>query len=626
MYDASCVLNYALCKDEDMLESTTCLVCTSDVLRRDLVKCHICHKGACRDCTQTFLLTQKHANCMFCREPWMYTLLKAHFNPVWFRTVYKKHLKQTLLTDITTSFSAYSHFVSFNKEKLAMKSQLNNIASELAAQRLLARDNASAEISPALAKLSREYETANQAYMLYSDQLDEALQIDATAEDMDKKLGLLTNVFSHKNSKKCPLENCKGFLDQQNCCTICSHVICTECGCKSDTDHKCNADDQAAYQLISSTSKPCPNCRMQIFKDSGCKHMWCTNCHFGFDWETLQPISHRFNTNHMLHDWLKSQRENTSQALMDEEIQSKMKQFLSKFNATLVAIFENQIKNFPNNLQEGCHSAYFSAAEHLVYLVTHDLSVACLLDAYKKLLRGGFKPIEAQDSPMLVRLDTASFAQINRIATIRFLSGEFDEEQYKHYLSHNFYSQERRQWYAITNSSMREKIELDLIGLLKTLKKETKALFFMKTTNSHEIEENITSSTANPSMKSTNKRHELIYKKSVVSKIAIEKTDELARILNAFSKKSKSLMRYFNAQHQAYAIINNIDSYPAFLKHTNDVNPSLTQFFKLVRITTKNQYNGKYGLSRSVKFQDLYSKKRKRTKQEIEEVEYSDEP
>ncbi|KAI1660434.1 hypothetical protein F4813DRAFT_386635 [Daldinia decipiens] len=40
------------------------------------------------------------------------------------------------------------------------------------------------------------------------------------------------------------------------------------------------AEEAATARVI----KHCPNCAVEILKDGGCDHMYCTNCGYRFDW------------------------------------------------------------------------------------------------------------------------------------------------------------------------------------------------------------------------------------------------------------------------------------------------------------------------------------------------------
>jgi hypothetical protein len=87
---------------------------------------------------------------------------------------------------------------------------------------------------------------------------------------------------------KCPIESCKGFINNKYICEICDISLCKACLMIRDTDHTCVRENIESAEMIMKDSKPCPNCFIPIFKLSGCNQMFCTNCHVVFDWISLK--------------------------------------------------------------------------------------------------------------------------------------------------------------------------------------------------------------------------------------------------------------------------------------------------------------------------------------------------
>jgi hypothetical protein len=92
--------------------------------------------------------------------------------------------------------------------------------------------------------------------------------------------------------RKCPGENCKGFLSSAWKCGLCEVNVCKECleikEKGKEDEHECNPDNVKTAALLAKDTKPCPACGEVIFKISGCPQMWCTTCHTAFDWNTLR--------------------------------------------------------------------------------------------------------------------------------------------------------------------------------------------------------------------------------------------------------------------------------------------------------------------------------------------------
>ncbi len=82
--------------------------------------------------------------------------------------------------------------------------------------------------------------------------------------------------FSISDNKRHHIE-CKKCLEKT--CIVCQEDF-------KDEKHVCNKDIIKSLKLIDSDSKPCPGCKINIQKTSGCNQMWCTICHSFFDWVT----------------------------------------------------------------------------------------------------------------------------------------------------------------------------------------------------------------------------------------------------------------------------------------------------------------------------------------------------
>jgi hypothetical protein len=86
--------------------------------------------------------------------------------------------------------------------------------------------------------------------------------------------------------RKCPVTDCKGFLNKQWNCQLCTNTICRSCNEVKSQDHQCDPETVETVKLIRKDTKPCPTCGTLIFRASGCPQMWCVECHTTFDWNT----------------------------------------------------------------------------------------------------------------------------------------------------------------------------------------------------------------------------------------------------------------------------------------------------------------------------------------------------
>jgi hypothetical protein len=114
-------------------------------------------------------------------------------------------------------------------------------------------------------------------------------QVPANTEDIEKKQFV----------RKCPVDNCRGFLSTRWKCQICENNICKDCNeIRHDDTHTCDPNNVETVNLLKKDTKPCPKCGTMIFKISGCSQMWCPDCHTAFDWNTMKIETNRIHNPH----------------------------------------------------------------------------------------------------------------------------------------------------------------------------------------------------------------------------------------------------------------------------------------------------------------------------------------
>jgi hypothetical protein len=92
--------------------------------------------------------------------------------------------------------------------------------------------------------------------------------------------------------KRCPVDDCLGYLSTQWKCGICNTWACPDChvskGLDRNEPHVCDPNTLATARLLAQDTKSCPKCHIDIYKIDGCNQMWCVYCHTAFDWSTLR--------------------------------------------------------------------------------------------------------------------------------------------------------------------------------------------------------------------------------------------------------------------------------------------------------------------------------------------------
>jgi hypothetical protein len=112
-----------------------------------------------------------------------------------------------------------------------------------------------------------------------------------------------TDTFHNEPTKfirKCPHEECKGFLNEEYFCGLCSNRFCRDCNELLTEDHTCNPETVKTMKLLNKDSKSCPKCGTVIHKTSGCAQMWCPDCHTAFDWRTGEIVTGRIHNPHYI--------------------------------------------------------------------------------------------------------------------------------------------------------------------------------------------------------------------------------------------------------------------------------------------------------------------------------------
>tara|TARA_B100001094_G_scaffold237098_1_gene232282 strand:+ start:10333 stop:11355 length:1023 start_codon:yes stop_codon:yes gene_type:complete len=100
--------------------------------------------------------------------------------------------------------------------------------------------------------------------------------------------------------RKCPMEDCKGFINEDWFCGLCDRHFCEHCNEEITEGHKCDPGAVETMKLIKKDTKPCPKCGTMIQKLSGCAQMWCPDCHTAFDWRTGQIETGRIHNPHYM--------------------------------------------------------------------------------------------------------------------------------------------------------------------------------------------------------------------------------------------------------------------------------------------------------------------------------------
>lgn len=256
---------------------SNCNICAEKFNKIDRVKitCY-CEFEACRSCAKIYILNKiEDAHCMNCKVKWDRKFMADNFDKTFMSKSYRDHREQILI-----------------EREMGMLQ---------ATQPYVEREITLEKLNLAMLQLRTNYE--NDVKVLQS-----KIQV---------AIGSISTVENKKFIRKCPNEECHGFLSSSLKCKLCENYSCSDCreitGKKTEerNAHACDPQIIKSVKLLEKDSKPCPKCASLTFKSTGCNSMWCVECHSSWNW-----ISGKIETgtihNPEYFDWLKKQNRQVS--------------------------------------------------------------------------------------------------------------------------------------------------------------------------------------------------------------------------------------------------------------------------------------------------------------------------
>lgn len=226
-------------------DAIECNICCDK--RYYFTTCLYCQQKACMSCTETFLLDNPQAKCMFCKNNWNTEFLQTNMRSGFMSKAYKNHIKTVI----------------FDRERaLFPETQMD-----------IEQDKKNKEIDEKIKQKRQEIQKIKEEI--------EALEREKKGEKKEKKQVVQYSI-------PCTQTNCRGFLNQKSVCGICDKQHCSKCRVATDNldEHKCDANTLETLKMLEKDTKPCPKCFTPIFKITGCDQMWCTQCKTPFSWKT----------------------------------------------------------------------------------------------------------------------------------------------------------------------------------------------------------------------------------------------------------------------------------------------------------------------------------------------------
>jgi hypothetical protein len=202
------------------------------------IVCNFCDYPLCRACFQKYILDlNTDPNCMNCKRVLNREFLSNSCTSVFINTVLKNHREDILFDREKALLPETQPYVVIELEKMKILKHISNINSEI--------------------------NILHQQIHLKQDEIAESY-------NLIRNIGK-SPVEHKKFVRKCPVEECRGFLSTQWKCGSCETHICNKCNePKVTEDHVCISENIASMDFINRDTKPCPSCGCMIHKINGC--------------------------------------------------------------------------------------------------------------------------------------------------------------------------------------------------------------------------------------------------------------------------------------------------------------------------------------------------------------------
>ena len=278
-----------------------CSICCEKFNKSNLkpVTCGFCvNFTACLSCVKRYLLeTTQTAHCMNCKHEWSRVTLMENIPKTFIGNEYKKRRQELILEMEKSMMPATQPYVEIEIEK----NKIHELVKEM--QQIRYKKYSINAYSHAY--LEYELECVRKEHYIkciYRDIRDKNERLNGRGKENRAQF-----------IRKCPVEDCKGFLSTGWKCGICKTKVCAKCHeikkrgtllyngsegeeIKEDVEdeeieqnpheHVCDPNNVETAKLLKNDTKACPKCAAMIFKIDGCDQMFCTQCHTAFSWNT----------------------------------------------------------------------------------------------------------------------------------------------------------------------------------------------------------------------------------------------------------------------------------------------------------------------------------------------------
>ena len=252
------------------------------------VDCPFCDLQSCRTCSQRYLLSiVDDPHCMGCKNIWNREFVDSWCTRYFRNTELRRH-RETIL---------------FEREKIQMPETQPEVERIRAMRRIHGIINQQRQRLIELHNTHCIYVPITPTTPIPQDILDLREDMEQSYRELERlRHGgeLVVGEAPKKFVRKCPTEECKGFMNEDWFWGLCDRHFCEHCNEEVCEGHECDPDAVKTMKLLKKDTKPCPKCGTMIQKLSGCRQMWCPDCHTAFDWVSGHIETGRIHNPHYM--------------------------------------------------------------------------------------------------------------------------------------------------------------------------------------------------------------------------------------------------------------------------------------------------------------------------------------
>jgi hypothetical protein len=263
-----------------------CDVCCEKLnkINHKKVKCPFCDLTSCRTCSQRYILESfEDPHCMGCKTLWNREFVDSFCTKYFRNTELKRHRENVL----------------FERERARMpetQPEVERIQHMRRLRRIIRQQKED------LIELHHRYRTFEVEIPLPPEIRTLYREMENTYRHLEelRNGGTFIDNEPRKFVRQCPVEECKGFLNEEWYCGLCTQKYCKDCNEPLVPGHECDPETVKTMKLLNKDSKSCPKCGTVIHKTSGCAQMWCISCHTAFNWRTGEIEMGRIHNPHFI--------------------------------------------------------------------------------------------------------------------------------------------------------------------------------------------------------------------------------------------------------------------------------------------------------------------------------------